>query len=163
MWRLTIYLSVAALSFCAGLSAQMLWHVPGPSPDIKLPRMVSLCELEKDPARYDGEVVRIKAILYRKYGEPFLYDESCGSPDGLEAQPVLVSAEASVGLPEWATYTSFCGNDPYWALVEGLAAEVVIVGSFEAGQLGPGGATDARHPVIITKHVFQLSQASKRR
>lgn len=162
MRRLASYLSVAALTFCIGSSAQMLRPGSSSTPAHRQPLSLSLCDLMASPERYDGEEVQVRAVLYRNGGEPFISDSSCAS----EAARVPVQEDAHIltsrGLPVWATYTTFCGNDPYPATVDGLAADVIIVGTFKSGfaELNDGSAMPG--PIIISNSYVQISRGSRR-
>lgn len=161
MRRLLTYLSVAAFTFCLGSSAQRLRpDAPPPASDHPLP--VSLCELITAPGRYDGQVVEVRAVLNRNGGEPFISDSSCASRDARVPVEAWAGAMPPQGLPEWATYTTFCGNDPYPATVAGWAADGIFVGTFKAGYPDPGDAHAASQPFIIAKSFLQLTRASRR-
>jgi hypothetical protein len=160
MRRFVLYLPVAALTFCVGSLAQHIW-LNTPEPAYRQPRSVTLCELTAAPEQYDGEEVLVRAALYRNGGEPYVSDNSCASP----AARVNVRAGIGLvhqGLPEWATYTTFCGSDPYSAAVAGWAADVIIIGTFNVGYPEPGGDSATRQPFIVSKSYSQITRASKR-
>ena len=157
MKKLFSYLLFMTLGFSAGLLTYKFWPTSIPAPEINRPLTVSICELNRDPARYDGKLVQVKAVLHGDVygGNPYIVDESCGSVDNhvLKMIDVYVDPNRAVPvLPQWANYTTFCGNDTYGEMVYGLAAEVNLVGTF-----------DGRESKIIPRSVFQLSPASKRR
>lgn len=167
MRRVAIHSLVAVLSFSASLLTYKLWPVPTPSPEINRPLVVSICELDREAEIYDGKVVQVKAVLYRgSGGNPYIANESCGSPNAPLTKMIDVVADSNQMvsvLPKWATYTSFCANDTYAATVDGLAAEAIIVGIFKIDYPGPNEDPDSRQSQIIPQSVVQLSVASKRR
>jgi len=156
---------VAALCFLAGLLAHGLWPALRPVPQIRVPLTVSICELARNPSAFEGQLVRIRAVLYRDAG-PILYDPTCGWAG---ANPTAISVAADTEdvnispLPEWATYTSFCGNDPHLAAVTGLQADVIVVGIFRASAPAANAAYGEHQPRIIAKGVYQLSPTNKQR
>ncbi len=157
MKRLFLYLLFMTLGFSVGLLTYKFWPTSIPAPEIKKPLAVSICELNRDPARYDGKLVQVKAVLHGDVygGKPYIADDSCGSPDDhvLRMIDVYVAPNQAIPvLPEWATYTTFCGNDTYGGMLYGLAAEVNLIATF-----------DGRESKIILRRVFLLSPASKRR
>ena len=162
MKRLAIYLIIAALGFFVGLLAHKLWRASLSSSEINKPLAISLCELELNPERYNEKFIQVKAVLYRNQGEPFISDESCEPSNAHMSRLVMVSEDANLlpVLPRWATYISFCGNDPNPSLVNGLSAEVIITGTFEAGYRAPNNAYGNRRSQIIARSVLQFSPAS---
>jgi hypothetical protein len=156
MKRLLTYLLVATFSFAGGICAHNLWLVHLHSTEDKTTESISVSvwELANNPARYEGKLVTVKGALHGNNGNPFLSDDICASPT--TDSPATVDVEAATDLafsplPEWATHSSsFCGNDNYAAQVDGLAADVVMTGTFNESRLVP-----------IT--MLQLTTASKRR
>ena len=155
MRRLLTYLLVATFSFAGGIFAHRLWVVLLHPTETKTTESisVSVCDLANDPARYNGKLVTVKGALYGNHGIPFLSDNTCASPTTASSAMVDVEVATDLAfspLPEWATYNSFCGDDTYAPHVDGLAADVVMTGTFNESRLVP-----------IT--MFQLTAASKRR
>jgi hypothetical protein len=156
------YLSVAALTFLAGLSAYKLWHTPTHSTNISEPLKVSFCDLERDSKQYDGKMVWVRAVLYRDGKDPFIYDWSCGPPDANSTPLIRVSNDTNNVLPEWASGDVFCAHDVH-AKDEELGADVIVVGIFESHYFAPYDSPNAKHFRIIPHSVYQLSSPSKQR
>jgi hypothetical protein len=156
MKRLFLYLLCMTLGFSTGLAAYKFWPTSIPPTEINRPLTVSICELNRDPAQYDGKLVQVRAVLHGGVyggGIPYIVDESCGSLDDHVPKLLEVYVDPNQAvpiLPEWATYTTFCGNDTYGAMVYGMTAEVNLAGTF-----------DGREFRIIPRSVFLLSPASK--
>ena len=153
MKRLINYVFVGTLGFAAGIFAHMLWLIPYQPSETKsfAPLIVSLCDLVNDPVRYDGKLVTVKGVLYSNHRGPYLFKDTCASPIAPSAVEVDVAAlEAFSPLPKWATYSSFCGNDTYATIVDGLAADVVMTGTF-------------KQPRLVPISMLQVSAASKQR
>ena len=151
MRRLVIYLLVAALSFFAGLLVHKLWCVPNsdsnPSSNIKAPLTVSFCELERDPRRYDGKLVRVRAELYRD-AEPFIYDWSCRSANVNRLSPIYLEDLDKVNITV-TTQLTVKSYQPY-VVTDG---DVIAVGVFEADRFVPNDASNVPHLRIILKSV----------
>jgi hypothetical protein len=150
MKRLTIHLIVATICSFVGLSTYKLWAVFRPSPQIERYLSLSICELDRDPEQYDGKVVVVKGVLQGDRGRgPYIVDESCGSPPSSRAIRIPLESDQLLSvLPSWASEFSFCGSDPRAAMTDGLAADVVVTGTFKQSQ-------------IIPISVLQLSSASR--
>jgi hypothetical protein len=157
--RRLLYLSLAALTFFAGLLAYGLWQASPPSPGEE-PPTVSFCELGRDPQLYDGKMIRVKAGLFKDTSEPYIYDWSCGAPNAYTAPPIGVSDDLNLVLPDWAVPGIFCRSSEWNESSEGINAEVVVIGTFVADSFVPGAFPGARHPRIIAKSVYQISLPS---
>ena len=162
MGRFALYLLVTVLTFCVGSLAHTFWPNTSPPVVYRQPRSVTLCELTATPERYDGEEVQVRAVLYRNDGEPFISDDSCASPTARIHVQTNNDTLALQGLPEWATYTTFCGNDPYPRTVAGWAADIIIVGTFKAGYPNPSDDAAVPQPFLISKRYLQITWASRR-
>ena len=152
MRRLVIYLPVAALSFCLGLAAFGLRQAEKTSPDNNEPLAVSLCELEADPVRYDGKLVRVQAVLHSDM-EPYLYDRSCATSDTHQSPLITIPGDNNFVVPEWAARSASCGTALSSAAV---GAPVTVVGVFEAHYHASNNPPDVRHPRIKPKSILQL-------
>jgi hypothetical protein len=152
MKRLATYLLVGTLCFFVSLSAYKLWTDFRSSPRVDGHLSVSICELDRDPKRYEGKVVVVKGVLHGDLGgNPYIADEFCGSQSSFGEIRVSVEADQVYSrLPGWASYASFCGNDTYAAIVDGLSADVVITGTFEQSR-------------IIPMRVLQLASPTRQR
>ncbi len=156
MRRLIIYLLIAALTFLAGLTSYRLGLAPRVQVNMYEPLPVSLCELERQPGRYDGRLVRVKAVLYSDVGGPYIYDWSCGSQN--IAYP-LIDVTGFDGLnPELREWVRNIGKID--AKGEDLESDVVIVGVFDRSYSTSG---DFSHRYrIIPKSIEQLTPLHKR-
>jgi hypothetical protein len=161
MKRFLIHLSVAALSFLASLSIYKASYIPTSPTNINEPPRVSFCELERDPNRYDGKMISVRAILYRDSSYPFIYDWSCSSSDANSSLHIRVLDETNRMLPDWVIGGTFCAHDAQ-AKYEGLHADVIVVGIFESHYFAPHEAPNGKHFRIIPSSIYQLSQPYRR-
>ncbi|HEX6182683.1 MAG TPA: hypothetical protein VFZ44_02150 [Pyrinomonadaceae bacterium] len=116
MRRIVFKILLASLTCLIGLGLTSTWHR-------FVSRPLSLCEITRDPARYDGRVLRVRGPLY-------------GSPGGVL---LLRGAECSIESEAWAEVRLWRGE--HAALADELTrlsrgddygrAEVVVTGTFE--------------------------------
>ena len=154
MRRPTTNFLMTAFALLTGLSAN--WCGPAsPIAEADKPLHTSLCELDRDPLRYDGKLIRVKATLHGDLaGSAYLVDQSCGSASEPLAKMIGIIPDTNAAIsavPEWATYVAFCANDPYLAMFKDLSAEVILVGVFDSSQRQ-----------VIPRTVVQLTPASKK-
>lgn len=149
---------VAIVSLCVGLLMQGPSRDSQPAPKIDEPLSVSFCSLLREPERYNGMLVRTKAVLHRDQ-KPFIYDWSCKSTNSYSMTPLVrVVDDFRTLLPAWADDSSYCASGKR-AEETGLAAEVVIVGTFWADYLTPKTAPAFK---IVPQSIQQISPASRR-
>jgi hypothetical protein len=151
MKRIAVYLTIAALTFLGGWLAHELRRTccSRTEPEIGS-TFVSVHDLETKPMQYRGKLVSVRGMLTGdRSGDVFLLDASRYTGRSLSSVSIYVPDNRSFSaLPEWAGYASFCGNDHYAAIVDGLEADTVVTGTFDGAQL-------------IPRNVLQLSTPSK--
>ena len=153
MKRTLAYLLVASLAFAVGWLAHELRHANyrHSETEVAITR-TSVCDLQSEPALYQGKVVSVRGTLTGdRSGAVFLRTTSCSSDKSLSIVPIYVADDRLFSpLPAWAGYASFCGNDSYASAVDGLSADAVVVAFFDGTQL-------------IPRSVLQMSVPSKQR
>jgi hypothetical protein len=153
MRRLTLHLLIAAVTFIFGVAVSRLSPKMSSPPKVKQPLAVSSCELQRNPEQYLGKLIRVRAPYV---GNSTIYDWSCGSPDFLPSGLIYVDS------PELGA--RWIGDNGLELIVdEGIGAEVVVVGIFEADYLVPNATADARHFRITAESVFRISAPSVQR
>lgn len=158
MRRLTFHLLVAAATFVLGLAASRLSLMTRPPTKVTDPLAVPSCELQRDPEQYLGKLIRVRATYV---GNSSVYDWSCGRPYSLSSGLIYVEDLSSFSPELGARW--ICHNSIEAIVDEGLGAEVVVVGVFEADYSVPNAAPGARHFRIIAESVFVTSAPSARR
>jgi hypothetical protein len=151
MKRIAVYSTIAAMALLAGWLANELRRtrcLPG-KPEIAS-TYVSVRDLANQPTQYVGKLVSVRGILTgHRSGEVFLLDASRSTRTSLTAVSIYVPDERSFSpLPDWVEYASFCGNDRFAPIVDGLEADAIVTGTFDGAQL-------------IPRNVLQLSTPSK--
>jgi hypothetical protein len=152
-----LYILIVILALLAGVLLHRFWIAPANAKK-QQPIDVSLCELLREPERYDWKLVRLKAILYSDVGGPFIYDWSCGTNHPYP----LVDLRAFDDLPpELADWVKNIGSLD--AKGEGLEAQVFIEGVFDKSYYIRNYDCPACHRFrIIPKRIEQLTPLSKR-
>ena len=160
MRRVTIYSSIALLTFVAGVLAYFLLLSPSPPPIKDEPALVTLCELERNSAAYNGKVVRLRVVVfsYPHTGGVYTYDWSCGGQHSYN-YPVI-DARGFDGLnPELETLLK--GVRRTYPKGEKLETEVEVVGIFDADYVDPMGYAYAHHIRLIPISIEQLKPFSR--
>jgi hypothetical protein len=80
--RLIGKVALLLLTFVVGVTSTLLFRLENSPPTAidDLPPKVTLCQLAQNPEIYDGLTIRVEADADDFDGEPFIFDETCGSP-----------------------------------------------------------------------------------
>lgn len=141
MRRITFKILLASLACLLGVGLTTVWHrfVNGP---------LSLCEISRESARYDGRVVRVRGPLYGSEGGVFMLTETgCGSM-GAEIAEVSLCRGEHMALAEELRRLS---SGDYFG-----KTEVVITGKLEDRQR----SCFAARLLILADEVEQLTPAA---
>jgi hypothetical protein len=139
----TAALSFAALFLLASCVTQepQSKDIEGPpsfSSTIKKAPTVPFCELIRDSAHYDKEIVRTQAIFFRNMENAYLYDPKCGGENAYiwaEFDPTYVYTEDAM---KKKFDQLLCPAQPCPV----GRAQVNVVGRFEGPSGGPYGHLD---------------------
>ena len=122
--------------------------------------VISLCELNRNPDKYDGEWVQIKAILWSDLGGPYLYDWSCGSQD-IYTYPLIDLRGFDRLNPELKRWSMRIGGR--YSEEEILESEVIVTGLFDKSYSESSDDSGSHMFRIIPKSVEQLSPLHPRK
>jgi len=154
MRRYGIYLLIALITLSSGLLAHELWRRSSSLPSPNDPLALSLCELERHPEKYDGKLIRVKAVLYSDLGGPYIYDWSCGSQN-IYTFPLIDVRDFDGLNPELREWARNIGG--IHAKGEGFEADVILIRLFDKSYVDPSDDSFSHHFRIIPTRIEQLS------
>jgi hypothetical protein len=159
MKRYTIYSLVTVTCFVLGIVANRLFNLSS-APSPAGPLLVSLCELNRNPEKYDGEWVQIKAVLWSDLGGPYIYDWSCGAPDTYTYPLIDLRGfdRLNPELKRWAMRIGGIHGEE-----EILESDVIVTGLFDKSYSESSDDSDSHKFRIIPKRVEQLSPLHPRK
>ena len=154
MRRYANYLLIGVTCFLLGIAANKVSDLSGTTATAGQPLVISLCELNRNPDKYDGEWVQIKAVLWSDLGGPYIYDWSCG-PQDLYTYPLIDLRGFDRLNPELKNWSTKIGGID--SQVEILESDVVVTGLFDKSYSESSDYSDSHKFRIIPKRVEQLS------
>ena len=160
MRRYTIYLLVTVTCFALGLVANRLSNLSSNTATAGEPVVVSLCELNRNPDKYDGEWVQIKAVLWSDLGGPYIYDWSCGSQE-IYTYPLIDLRgfdRLNPELKSWAMRIGGIHDEE-----EILEADIIVTGLFDKSYSESSDDSGSHKFRIIPKRIDQLSSLHPRK
>jgi hypothetical protein len=162
MRRIIIPVSITLLTFVIGVTAYFLLLTPTRHPEKDDPTPVTFCELERDPAPYNGRVVSLKVVVssHPDSGGVYTYDWSCGGQHSYNYPVIDVRGFEDLN-PELETLLK--GVRRIYPKGEKLETEIEIVGIFDADYVDPMGYAYAHHIRLIPVSIKQLKPFSRER
>ena len=160
MRRYTIHSLVTVTCFVLGIVATRLFTLSNATAPAGEPVVVSLCELTRNPEKYDGEWVQIKAVLWSDLGGPYIYDWTCGSQDTYIYPLIDLRGfdRLNPELKRWAMRIGGIHGEE-----EILESDVIVTGLFDKSYSESSDDSDSHKFRIIPKRVEQLSPLHPRK
>lgn len=160
MRRHTIYLLVTVTCFVLGIVANRLFNLSSTTATAGKPMVISLCELNRNPEKYHGELVQIKAVLWSDLGGPYIYDWTCGSQE-IYTYPLIDLRGFDRLNPELKRWAMRIGG--IYGEEEILESDVIVTGLFDKSYSESSDDSGSHKFRIIPKRVEQLSPLHPRK
>jgi hypothetical protein len=149
--------TLISMSACMHQEEQkQLEFPPSYSNTLKAAITVPFCQLVNDPAQYDKQVVRVKAIYFRGMENAYLTDPTCNRKDSylwVEFDDSYVYQDAEI---KGTLEKILCSSQP----CPTGRAEVIAVGRFSGPSEGPYGHLDDYHFKFSIFRVEQVGVAA---
>jgi len=138
----------------------MLFNFSSTAPTAGEPEVISLCELNRNPEKYDGQLVQVKAVLWSELGGPYIYDWSCGSQDTYIYPLIDLRGfdRLNPELKRWAMRIGGMHGEE-----EILESDVIVTGLFDKSYSEYPDDSGSHKFRIIPKKVEQLSPLHPRK
>jgi len=126
------------VSFILGIGLVTVWRYRLLLYSRVNPIPVTICELNQDPIRYSGVVIRVKANMYAEFDRVYLHQQGCPIPR--DTDPRLdISDSQVIGLElnSWVRGLSATGPAG-----DNLQAVITVTGKFDETYKQPMGPGD---------------------
>jgi hypothetical protein len=140
MNRTMVKVTAAALTFMIGVAAAALWLVNRSSPkEDTTPAPLAYCEVARNPGRFHGQVIRLRATLSFGSGGMYVVGE-CDPVSALSSLVEIVGSEGT--FPKARNYVDEMLTDQ--TEVQIRKVDVIITGRFN-GEFSTGCHLPAYH------------------